>query len=129
MWDGTRPAVDAYLPKGLAPGVRLPAILVQTHYGGWFELRRPFSWLHTPRPYDAVLFVRHGYAWVEVQVRGTGACFGRVPYPWSADGIRHGDEVVDWIARQRWSGGRVGTLGVSYDGVAAELRFDLLPIS
>src|SRR5205823_10180926 len=66
------------------------------------------------------IFVPRGYAWVSVDVRGTGASFGRWAYSWSPDEIRDGAEVVDWIVRQPWSNGRVGSMGISYDGGCAE---------
>src|SRR5689334_13390246 len=44
MRDGVRLAIDLYLPVGLKPGEKLPAILEQTRYGRRFDFRAPFSW-------------------------------------------------------------------------------------
>jgi putative CocE/NonD family hydrolase len=127
MRDGVRIAVDLYLPKGLKPGQKLPTILDQARYGRAMELRPPFSWLPMPAflaehatPEFALLFVAHGYAWVEIDVRGSGASFGSVPFSWSPDEVKDGAEIVDWIIRQPWSNGKVGATGVSYAGESAE---------
>jgi uncharacterized protein len=121
MRDGVKIATDLYLPNGLQPGQRLPAILVQNRYGRLIEPRAPFRWFYLPISSTTKLFVRHGYAWVETDVRGSAASFGSIPYPWSPDEIRDGDDIVNWIVRQPWSDGKVGTIGTSYNGVSAEM--------
>src|SRR5262249_16616947 len=63
----------------------------------------------------------HGYAIVSSDVRGTGASFGRWPYPWSKDEISDLGSVIKWIAAQPWSDGKVGTIGVSYTANTAQL--------
>jgi uncharacterized protein len=123
MRDGVRIALDLYLPHGLQPGQRLPTILEQTRYYRRLELRAPFRWLTNGSflmPRHARLFLKHGYAWVKIDVRGTGASFGNVSYPFSPDQLEDANEVVSWIVRQRWSNGKVGATGLSYDGDAAE---------
>jgi putative CocE/NonD family hydrolase len=120
MRDGVRIAVDLYLPAGLEPGAKLPAIVWQTRYWRSFALRWPFRWL-ADEPLDPIpAFVRRGYAWISVDARGSGASFGWRPYPWSPDEVRDGAEIVDWIVAQPWSNGRVGSFGTSYDGTTAE---------
>ena len=58
MRDGVRLAIDVYLPEGLAPGVRLPAILHQTSYHRSHAFRWPFN-LVIDRPGPLVeLFAR-----------------------------------------------------------------------
>jgi putative CocE/NonD family hydrolase len=57
--------------------------------------------------------LRHGYAAVAVERRGTGASFG-VARPSFADAAREADEILDWIARQPWSDGHIGMFGHSY---------------
>lgn len=121
MRDGVRIACDLYLPRGLPEGEKIPAILEQNRYGRRLALRGPLGWLFTPHPGDADLFTRHGYAWVETDVRGSGASFGDIPYPWSPDEIHDGDHIANWIASQPWSDGKIGAVGTSYVGVSAEL--------
>jgi len=121
MRDGVRIAVDVYLPAGLQAGDRLPTILHQTSYHRSHQLRWPVSLL-MDRPGPLVeLFVTRGYAWVDVDARGSGASFGSRPMPWSPAEVRDGAEIVDWIVRQPWSDGTVGATGISYAGTAAEM--------
>jgi putative CocE/NonD family hydrolase len=121
MPDATELALDLYLPSDLRAGERLPAILRQTRYWRATQLRRPWRWLIPPILPLARDFVRQGYAWIDVDVRGSGASGGWQPHPWGPDEIADGARVVDWIVAQPWSNGRVGAMGVSYDGTAAEL--------
>jgi putative CocE/NonD family hydrolase len=126
MRDGVRIAVDVHLPADLAPGARAPAILRPTRYFRAHAVRAPFSRLGVADAPDLYLetrrrFLAAGYAWVDMDVRGSGASSGRQAYPWWTEEVRDGGEVVDWIVAQPWSDGRVGALGISYDGTAAEL--------
>lgn len=126
MRDGTRVAVDVHLPADLRAGERLPAIVRQTRYFRSVVVRRPFGALPVSRVPDLYfdtrrLFLASGYAWVDVDVRGTGASFGHQPYPWSEEEVKDGADVVSWIVAQPWSSGLVGSLGVSYDGTTAEM--------
>src|SRR4030095_9900341 len=76
MRDGVRIAVDVYLPKHLEPGVRLPWILPQTSCPRTRAFRGPLN-LFMDRPGPVVeLFVTRGYAWIDVDARGSGASFG-----------------------------------------------------
>ncbi|MGV0742708.1 CocE/NonD family hydrolase [Mycolicibacterium sp. XJ870] len=128
MRDGTQIAVNVYLPASLVTGARLPTILHQTRYYRAMELRRPLRTFLGGRPFHHIpataksrkRFVGNGYAWVDVDVRGSGASYGHRISEWSADEIRDGAEVVDWIVRQPWSSGAVGALGTSYAGATAE---------
>jgi putative CocE/NonD family hydrolase len=82
---------------------RLPALLNFTIYANpqtlMDEARRTAS---------------HGYAGVEGLTRGKG-CSPDAPVPYEHDGA-DAAAVIDWIARQEWSDGRVGMYGGSYEG-------------
>ena len=127
MRDGVKIAVDVVLPGDLPAGTRIPAILIQTRYWRSMELRAPFKWFikSTDFPPDMKdfqpFFTRRGYAFVLVDVRGTGASYGRWLYPWAEDSIEDAREIVDWIVAQPWSDGQVAGMGVSYVGTTAEL--------
>lgn len=56
-----------------------------------------------------------GYARAYADVIGTGNSGGCYDYGGNRE-KRTGHDVVEWIAKQRWSTGKVGMLGVSYDG-------------
>ncbi len=126
MRDGVRIAVDVCLPRGYGAR-RLPTILRQTRYFRRFRvhpLLRRLLGQGTLDPMNAPmrsLMTSRGYAWVDVDARGSGASFGTRPCPWYLDGeVADSAEIVDWITSQTWSNGRVGSTGVSYDGTAAE---------
>ena len=58
---------------------------------------------------------------VNVDVRGSGASTGVQLHPWTKDEVRDGYEIIDWIIRQEWASDKVGAVGVSYGGTAAEM--------
>jgi len=121
MHDGTRIALDLYLPADRGARARLPALLYQTRYWRSVELRWPLgSFMERPNR-EAEFFVKHGYAYVSVDVRGSGASFGTRPFPWAPAEVGDGGEIIDWIVAQPWSNGRVVAAGASYDGTTAEL--------
>jgi putative CocE/NonD family hydrolase len=127
MRDGVKIALDVCLPKELKTGEKLPTMLRQTRYWRSIGLR-PLARAFVDE-FQALgrigelkkLFITHGYAWVDVDVRGSGASYGNRPFEWSPAEIRDGAEIVDWIIRQSWSNGKVGATGISYDGTSAEL--------
>lgn len=128
MRDGVRIAINVFVPVGSTGSFRLPTILHQTRYYRSMELRLPARIFTAGRPFEHIpptaqcrkRFVANGYAWVDVDVRGSGASFGSRACEWSPDEIRDSAEIVDWIVRQPWSDGKVGALGISYDGASAE---------
>jgi hypothetical protein len=111
MKDGTKIALDVVLPKGLPPRRRIPTVMRITRYG-----RMPVD---GSIPQDFKFFPQHGFAFVAMDERGTGASFGNVRYGKATIGDMR--EVVDWIVKQPWSNGRVGATGQSYEGTTAEL--------
>lgn len=62
-------------------------------------------------------YVSHGYAYIGVNLRGTGCSTGTGNIgdvdTWGRDGA----QVVEWIARQAWSDGHVGMVGGSFQGM------------
>jgi len=126
MRDGVKIAVDLYLPDGRKPGQKMPTILHQTRYWRAFEYRWLMSLIKDERPRGIIgnyaeRFLQQGYAWVDVDVRGSGASFGTRPIAWSPTEIKDGAEIVDWIIAQPWSNGKVGAMGISYSGGTAEM--------
>lgn len=127
MRDGVRLAAEVVLPRNLPPSTRIPTLLSQTRYWRDMELRAPFKWFFEPTVLDPYFkgfqpfFTAHGYALVNVDVRGTGASYGTCPHPWHEDSIKDAREIVDWIVAQSWSNGKLGAHGISYLGTTAEL--------
>jgi putative CocE/NonD family hydrolase len=85
---------------------RLPALLQFTIYADSIGSMR-----------DALLSASHGYAGVTGHTRGK-ACSPDKTVPYLFDG-RDAAALIDWIAAQPWSDGRVGMYGGSYSGFTA----------
>lgn len=120
MRDDVRIAVDVWLPDGVQPGDRLPAMMRATRY--WRargEVGVPLD--ETSNFAEAERWNRAGYALVLVDGRGSGASFGIRRFELAEDEVTDYGEVADWIAGQPWSNGRVGAYGVSYAGNTAEM--------
>jgi uncharacterized protein len=106
MRDGTRLSAKVTLPAdaaGNAVTTPMPVILTQTGYNKGLPI------IDAANPF----LVRHGYAHLSVDVRGTGNSEGQ----WeSFSRLEQEDylEVIDWASRQAWSNGAVGTWGASF---------------
>jgi putative CocE/NonD family hydrolase len=100
MPDGVTLAGSLYLPKDRS--APLATVLVRSPYGR----------LDYVESYEAgIFFARHGYAVLVQDLRGTGDSQGEL-LPWR-DADSDGAATLDWIARQPWSNGKVGTFGCS----------------
>jgi predicted acyl esterase len=108
--DGISIAAALYLP---ARSGRCPVLLAASPYR--FDNNRApavpvFLWRETgPIEY----YLRHGYAFVHMDVRGTGRSQGEYRYMDAAE-QRDLYDVIVWIAQQPWSNGKVGGIGQSY---------------
>jgi hypothetical protein len=127
MRDGVRLAVDVHLPKGLAADERTATILHMSRYYRSADIRglwRPFLGFGIYSITERDIredFVKAGYSWVDVDVRGAGASFGHRTYQLSMEEVRDGADLIDWIVDQPWSAGLVGAMGTSYDGMLATM--------
>jgi uncharacterized protein len=102
MRDGVTLSADIYLPTGeLKP---YPVILTRTPYlkANMVVVER------------AQEFVKRGYVYVAVDVRGRGDSDGDFT-PYFNEGP-DGYDCIEWCASQEWSDGNVGTYGGSYLG-------------
>ncbi|MGH7774192.1 MAG: CocE/NonD family hydrolase [Candidatus Binatia bacterium] len=104
MRDGVRLASDVYRPalEGVPAGEPLPTLLERTPYGKRDQ----------ERSRRARFFARHGYCVVLQDCRGCFDSEGELYF------LRNepfdGCDTVEWIARQPWCNGKVGTYGTSY---------------
>jgi uncharacterized protein len=121
MEDGTKLAVEVYLPGPALHGEKVPTILEETRYWRVINMRFPFNLLYR-RPLALFRrgFVTHGYAWVVADARAAGASFGSRPWELAPIDIEDHKNLTDWILKQRWSDGKVGLIGHSYAGNLAE---------
>ena len=102
MRDGVKISADIYRPD--APG-RFPVVLSQT----------PYDNLPWARSLGARWFVERGYAFAVVDIRGRYDSEG----DWDPFDPKHktdGYDMVEWLARQPWSSGKIGTAGPSFMG-------------
>jgi putative CocE/NonD family hydrolase len=125
MSDGTKIAIDLWLPADLNPGEKIPAMLRSTCYWRGYQMGAAGQFMenYALMPADAAepqRWADAGYALVLVDVRGTGASYGEWSILWSDQELADLGEVADWIIAQPWSNGKAGAYGVSYDGSTAE---------
>jgi putative CocE/NonD family hydrolase len=119
--DGVRLAVDVWLPADrTAAGGAVGTVMRVTRYHRAQAPARPGPEADTNAA-AGDLFNRAGFALVVVDARGTGASFGTRTGELSRQEIEDYGELVDWVAAQPWSNGRVAVYGTSYEGQAAEL--------
>jgi putative CocE/NonD family hydrolase len=60
--------------------------------------------------------IKRGYAFVGASIRGSGCSGGYLDIFTPREG-RDGAQVIEWIATESWSNGKVGMEGVSYPGI------------
>ena len=108
MRDGVRLYALILFPKD-KPRTNLPSVLIRNPYLVDPEMVRGFI---TP---DFAPFVRgfleNGYAVVYQNERGR--YFSEGPYTYLVGSGDDGYDSVEWLARQPWSNGKVGTFGCS----------------
>jgi putative CocE/NonD family hydrolase len=110
MSDGTTIAAAVYLPA--LPG-KYPALLAASPYrfdNNGLPAIPMFLWRETG---PIGWYLKQGYAYVHMDVRGTGRSTGQYRF---MDKREQHDlyEVIEWIAKQPWSTGKVGGVGQSY---------------
>src|SRR3954462_3730160 len=112
--DGTSLAADIYRPArdGKVVEGRFPTLLTRTPYN------------KNGASGDGKFYAERGYNAVANDVRGRYASEGT--WRMMVDDPVDGYDVVEWIAAQPWSDGKVGTFGTSYPGgtqhALAEMR-------
>lgn len=105
MRDGIRLSTDIYRPKG---NKKVPIIFSRTPYNfnTWQNEKEVFRTME--RAYEAI---KHGYAYVVQNERGRYFSEGQ----WDILGVplTDGFDAFDWMSKQSWSNGKIGTLGCS----------------
>lgn len=107
MRDGVRLACDVYRPAhaGTPVTVHLPALLERT----------PYSKDNPERvELNGLWYAERGYAVVIQDVRGRYRSEGT--FSFLPQEPEDGHDTIEWVARQPWCNGRVGTFGTSYMG-------------
>ena len=114
MRDGVTLSAALFLPK--RPG-RYPTLLAVSPYrfdNDYAPAYPMFLWRETG---PIAWYLDHGYAYLHMDVRGTGRSGGEYHF---LDAIEQRDlyDAIEWIAAQRWSDGNIGGIGQSYYAMA-----------
>ncbi len=106
MRDGVRLATDIYRPKNVTG--KVPAVWVRTPYNfNYWDVRNG-----VPSDLTAALTaVKRGYAYVNQNERGH--FFSEGNYDILGAPTTDGYDALEWISKQPWSNGKVGTVGCS----------------
>lgn len=106
--DGCRLAARIWMPAD-AETKPVPAILEYLPY------RKNDGTL--PRDAERAPFIAaRRYAYVRVDLRGTGESEGVMKDEYLPQELEDGCEVIAWLARQPWCDGNVGMVGISWGG-------------
>jgi putative CocE/NonD family hydrolase len=104
MRDGVRLSTDLYFPQ--KADEKLPVILIRTPYNKKSHRDREGS----PQAY---IFASHGFVVAVQDCRGKFESEG-IYSPPAGHEAEDGYDTVDWLAKQAWCNGRIGTFGCSY---------------
>lgn len=106
MRDGVRIPADVYHPRDTSK--RYPAIWVRTPYNfNYWDVQNG-----VPRDMTAALTaVKRGYAYIDMQERGH--FFAEGNYDILGPPLTDGEDELNWMTKQPWSNGKVGTTGCS----------------
>lgn len=128
--DGTILHADILRPKDLTTGARIPVIMTVSPYTNHLTDQGYLGALNGTKPefgrptepskrfedlINGAHLMERGYAFVQVDTRGTGGSTGCLDYggPGEQQDV---SAAVRWAAAQPWSTGKVGLYGKSYDG-------------
>ncbi len=117
MQDGVRLATDVYLP-GDGTG-RYPVIVARTPY----DKSRGAAGL-------AARSARHGYAFVIQDLRGRFKSEGHHAIIFGNEGLgehQDGRDTLEWIAKQPWCNGKIGSWGSSALGITQNMTAPVAP--
>ncbi len=106
--DGTQLSVHVVLP-GPPENGPYPAVM---EYSG-YDPSSPT----TGQPQYQLLLPPSGYAWIGVNIRGSGCSGGAFNFFENLQAL-DGYDAIETIAAQPWSNGHVGMAGISYAGIS-----------
>ncbi|MEM1153139.1 MAG: CocE/NonD family hydrolase [Pseudomonadota bacterium] len=148
MRDGVRLAVDIYRPaiNGEAVDTPLPVVFSYGRYRRAEEypdgsistdLGRlepgentgTLTWSYEHGGLTVPHLVAHGYVYARADERGTGASFGIYPGQGTFQQSQDGYDLVEWLAEQSFSTGKVGMIGGSYLGQSQFITMSEAPPS
>jgi len=127
--DGTELAVDIFRPSvaGKPVSEPLPVLWTFSPYRRAFKLPdgrlitqiEMESWLET--------VLKYGYVIAAADVRGDGASFGVSAGAFGPEEAADAYDIVEWLAVQPWSTGKIGMYGISYLGMTQLMAASAAP--
>ena len=106
MRDGVRLATDIYRPRNATGPVPIVFSKTPYNFNYWDVRNRVPADMSTP-----IAAVKRGYAYVVQNERGH--FFSEGNYDILGAPVTDGYDAIDWLTRQSWSNGKVGTTGCS----------------
>src|SRR5690606_32989777 len=106
--DGTQLAARIWMPRQAA-SQPVPSVLELLPYR-----KRNGTAPRDESTYPAIAAA--GIAGVRVDIRGSGESEGVIDGEYTPRELSDACEVIEWIARQPWSNGNVGMMGISWGG-------------
>ena len=124
MHDGVRIAIDIYRPTldGVLHTEKLPVVWTATQYLRAKVLPDPpyrtmvdkDNTFFAADDFDRLIY--HGYIVAVIDVRGSGASFGKRSQNLTLEDMNDFRDINEWLASQPWSAGRTGMFGTSFLG-------------
>jgi putative CocE/NonD family hydrolase len=116
MSDGTSIAINVQMPDHYVKGQKYPTIFEMSGYdGGSSDGTTPFG-VAGEGSRGLTKIYNKDFITIHASVRGTGCSSGEFDlFSWRS--ALDGREVIEWIAQQPWSDGKVGIYGHSYGGI------------
>jgi predicted acyl esterase len=109
MQDGIQLAADLYMPVETNKKKKYPVLVEYLPYRK-DEGRRNRYGLYS-------YFVKKGYIVARVDIRGTGRSEGKlVDGEYSEQEQLDGEQVIDWLSKQKFCTGKIGMFGISWGG-------------
>jgi len=110
MQDGVEISAAIFIPEG---GGKYPTLFAASPYrfdNNYAPAIPMYLWRETG---PVAWYLKQGYAYVHMDVRGSGRSGGEYHF---LDRKEQRDlyEVIEWIAKQSWSNGKIGGIGQSY---------------
>lgn len=115
--DGTPLSANIFRPQ--CGSERVPALLTTTIYQKDKLWRAPGDLEEKPNPHmvwetaNPLWWCPRGYALVRLDSRGSGKSLGQSEPNSLQEALDYYD-AIEWIAKQPWCSGKIGTLGISY---------------
>lgn len=109
MRDGVRLAARIWLPEE-AESIPVPVVLEYIPYRKRDLTRIEDNALQT-------FIAERGIAVARVDIRGTGDSEGVIHDEYTEQELQDALDIIDWLAQQSWSTGKVGMKGISWGGI------------